>query len=239
MDIENLKYYNEYGGFSEDGKEYIIKTNKNNKLPTVWSHVLANPNFGTVITDSMGGYTYYKNSRLNRVTAWSNNPITDVPSEIIYLKDEDLNTFWSVGLNPSPDDEDYNIRYGMGYAKYSHSSYDINQELEVFVPQKDSVKINILKLRNNSVTKRNLKLLYYIKPVLSEDETKSNGYINIEMNKENNVLTFNNLYNTEFKNCIAYISSSEKILGFTGDKKKFIGARKFSFTRGIKKYKFR
>ena len=86
---ENLKYYNEYGGFSENGKEYAIRVNKNLKLPAAWSHVLANQNFGTLVTESMGGFTYNQNSRLNRVTAWSNNIIQDIPSEIIYIKDKD------------------------------------------------------------------------------------------------------------------------------------------------------
>ena len=63
---QNLKYFNEYGAFSEDGKEYFIKINKENKLPTTWSHVIANDKFGTVVTESGGGYTWYKNSRLNR-----------------------------------------------------------------------------------------------------------------------------------------------------------------------------
>ena len=87
LEDEQLKYCNEYGGFSPDGKEYNIRINKDNKLPTVWSHVLANEKFGTVVTENMGGYTWYKNSRLNRLTAWANNPTNDIPSEIIYLED--------------------------------------------------------------------------------------------------------------------------------------------------------
>ena len=231
--MEELKYYNEYGGFSEDGKEYHIKVNKNNKLPTVWSHMLTNPNFGTVVTESMGGYTWSKNSRLNKLTAWGNNHITDIPSEIMYLKDEDSNVFWSIGSFPAPDNDDYYIKYGFGYAKYTHTSYDIHQELEVFVPEKDSVKINILNLRNNSVTKKNLKLVYYIKPVLAEDEIKSNGYINLEINRESNLITFKNLYNTDFKNSIGFVSSSEKIIAFTGNKKNFIGEGNLSKPDGI------
>ncbi len=90
INIENLKYYNEYGAFSDDGKEYIIKMTKNTKPPVVWSQVLANPNFGTVITNNNTGYTWYKNSRLNRITDWNNNPVLDTPSEIIYIQDKDL-----------------------------------------------------------------------------------------------------------------------------------------------------
>lgn len=62
-DIEKVKYYNQYGAFSEDGKEYLIRINKENRLPTVWSHIMANEKFGTIVTENMDGYTWYKNSR--------------------------------------------------------------------------------------------------------------------------------------------------------------------------------
>ena len=118
----NLQYFNEYGGFSANGKEYLIRVNKEENVPMPWSHVMANENFGTLVTEGMGGYSWYKNSRLNRVTAWSNNPILDVPSEVIYLKDDETKKAWSLGLNPMPDNNDYYIEYGFGYAKYIHTS---------------------------------------------------------------------------------------------------------------------
>ncbi len=64
LEAENLKYYNEYGGFSKDGNEYLIRVNKDEKLPTVWSNIMANEKFGTVVTEGFGGYIWYKNSRL-------------------------------------------------------------------------------------------------------------------------------------------------------------------------------
>ena len=219
----NLKYYNEYGAFSEDGKEYFIKINKENKLPTTWSHVIANDKFGTVVTESGGGYTWYKNSRLNRITSWHNSSSTNIPSEIIYLKDEENERIWTLTAMPMPDDKNYNTIYGFGYAKYIHTSNDLIQELEVFVPQEDSVKINILTLKNNAPKKKKIKIVYYAKPVIGEDEIKSDGYIKIEYEENSNVLIAKNLFNTdEFKDTI-YISSSEKIKSFTGNKKSFFG----------------
>ena len=118
----DLKYYNEYGGFSPDGKEYLIRVNREESVPMPWSHVMTNRNFGTIVTEGMGGYSWYKNSRLNRVTAWSNDPILDVPSDVIYLKDEETKKAWSMGLNPMPDSHDYYVAYGFGYAKFMHTS---------------------------------------------------------------------------------------------------------------------
>jgi len=220
---QNLKYYNEYGAFSEDGKEYIIRTNKENKLPTTWSHIVANDQFGSVLTESGGGYTWYKNSRLNRVTTWHNSSSTNIPSEIIYLKDEENGRIWTPTAMPMPDDKNYNAIYGFGYAKYIHTSDEIVQEVEVFVPEEDSVKINILTLKNNAPKKKKIKIVYYAKPVIGEDEIKSDSYIKLQYEENSNILIAKNLYNVdEFKDTI-YISSSEKIKSFTGNKKNFLG----------------
>ena len=231
---ENLKYYNELGAFSPDGKEYYITVNKNNRLPIVWSQILANENFGTLVTESLGGYTWYKNSRLNRITSWENRPTMDPPSESIFVKDTENNKAWSIGLNPMPDDKEYNIVYGFGYAKYLHKSDGIEQELEIFVPKEDSVKIQILKLKNITPSKKKLKIVYYAKLVLGEDELKSNGYINLKYDENNNIICAKNIYNSEFPNDIIYVSNSEKIKSYTGDKNYFLGTGGLSNPDGLK-----
>ena len=235
-DKENLKYFNEYGAFSVDGKEYLICLNKNNRTPTVWSHIMANEKFGTVVTENMGGYTWYKNSRLNRVTSWHNKAFLDIPSEVIYIQDEQNGKTWSLGLNPMPDENNYNVIYGFGYAKYIHKSNDINQEMDVFIPTEDAVKISILKLSNTSLLKKKLKLVYYLKPVLGEDEIKTNGYINLEFNKNANLIEAKNLYENEFKN-YCFVSSSEKIGSYTGDNKFFLGKGGLANPDSLKKYR--
>lgn len=166
VDFEKLKYFNSSGGFTEDGKEYVIKMNKNKKLPAPWSNVLTNEKFGTIVTSNMGGYTWSKNSRLNRISSWINMPDNDIPSEIIYLKDMMYNKKWTLNFSPMPDENNYYVFYGFGYAKYYHASLGIIQETEVFVPKNYGVKINIIRFKNTTAEKRRLKLIYYIKPVL-------------------------------------------------------------------------
>ncbi len=232
---EKLQYYNEYGAFTPDGKEYLISINKNKRLPTVWSNIMANEKFGTLVTENMGGYTWYKNSRLNRITAWNNQPNLDIPSEVIYMKDTENKEVWSLGINPMPDDKNYNIIYGFGYTKYIHKSDGIEQELEIFVPQKDSIKVQILKLKNLTLSRKKLKIIYYMKPVLGEDEIKSDGYINLNYDINNNIICAQNLYNTEFKNDVIYVSNSEKIKSYTGDKNFFMGKGTISNPDAVKK----
>ena len=232
---EELKYYNEYGGFSSDGKEYLIRVNKENRLPTVWSHIMANEKFGTVLTENMGGYSWYQNCRLNRVSSWENNPSYDIPSEIIYLKDEENQKSWSLGLNPMPDNQNYNIIYGFGYCEYIHKSDGIEQKLEMFVPKEDSCKIGILNLKNTTPNRKKLKLYYYIKPVIGEDEIKSNGYIHVEFDSNSNLVQARNLYREEMEKTRVYISSSEKIKSYTGDKNFFLGEGGIEAPQALKK----
>ena len=221
--LSNLKYNNEYGGFSQDGKEFIIRVNKDEKLPTVWSHILTNEKFGTLITESMGGYTWSENSRLNRITAWNNSPVIDVPSEIIYLQDKETKKIWSLGLNPCPDQNDYYITYGLGYAKYKHNSCGIQEQVDVFVAKEQPVKIQIINLKNNNVKKKKLKLIYYTKLALGEDELKSNGFCNLKFVENSNLIYANNTIAEKNFTKYCFISSSEKISSYTGSKESFLG----------------
>ena len=235
QDTEKLKYFNDYGAFSNDGKEYLIALNKQKRLPAVWSNVLANHKFGTLVTDSMGGYSWYKNSRLNRVTAWENHSNYDIPSETIYIKNMENKKTWSLGLNPMPDEKNYNVIFGLGYCKYIHKSQGIEQELQVFVPKEDSLKVQILKLKNTTSSRKKLKIYYYAKPVIGEDEIKTNGNININLDLNNNLIIAKNLYNNETENSIVYASCSEKINSYTGDKDFFLGEGGLQNPDGISK----
>ena len=235
LEADKLKYYNEYGGFSSDGTEYLIRVNKDERLPTVWSNIMANDNFGTVVTEGLGGYTWYKNSRLNRITAWNNNQVTDVPSEVIYLEDMDSKKVWSVSVSPTPDNNDYYITYGFGYSKYGHTSNGVFQNLKIFIPQNENCKVQILHLENKMAKKKNLKIVYYIKPVLDEDEIKSNGYIELKCNSSTNVITLQNQSKEIKDRMITYITCSEKIASYTGSKMAFIGRGTIKNPEGIKK----
>lgn len=235
LEQDKLKYYNEYGGFSEDGTEYIIRTNRGERLPTVWSNIMANERFGTVVTEGMGGYTWYKNSRLNRITAWNNSQVTDVPSELIYLENMETKRVWSPTINPAPDNSDYYVIYGFGYSKYLHISDGIFQTLEVFVPKEDSAKVQILHLENKMAKKKKIKILYCIKPVLGEDEIKTNGYIDLKFNENMNLITLQSQTQNIKNRIIAYITCSEKITSYTGNKDFFIGKGTIKNPEGLRK----
>ena len=219
---EELLFDNSYGGFTKDGKEYLIYKNDENLLPSVWSNVICNNFFGTVVTDNLGGFTWNKNSRLNRLTAWNNDRVTDLPSEIFYIKDEDNKMVWTLNSGIIPNKNYYYVTHGFGYTKLKNSNDNLNQELEIFVPNEEHLKILKFRIKNIVNEKRKIKLLVYIKTVLGEDEYLTNGNLSVE--KQKNILKIKNIFNEEyFQNKVMYVTSNLEINSFTGEKDNFFG----------------
>ncbi len=222
LEKQELLYDNSYGGFTKDGKEYLIYKNNENKLPAVWCNILCNSFFGTIVTDNLGGYTWSKNSRLNRLTAWNNDRIIDLPSEIFYLKDEDNKEVWTLNSGVLPNENYYYIAHGFGYTILKNTNDNFYQELEIFVPNEDSLKVLKFEIKNLINEERKIRFVVYIKTALGEDEFLSNGNLKVEKNR--NTLFVKNVFKEEsFRDKIMYITSDIKMNGFTGEKEDFFG----------------
>ena len=196
-------YNNEYGQFSDDGKEYIITENKNNRTPLAWSHILTNDEFGTVITNGMGGFTWYKNSKTNKITKFTNDAFKDCSSENIIFKDN--NKDWSIDAYTMPDDGDYRVKYGFGYAVFGHESNGIEQQLEIFVPNDINAKTNIIRLKNITSENKKIEIKYNLDFIIGERES---NYINEEYKENLNMIIVYNNVNMKY---LTYITSNEKI----------------------------
>ena len=214
-----LDFYNEYGGFVKEKSEYVILLQNGNSTPLPWSHVLSNENFGTIVTQSGGGYTYMGNSRENKLTPWVNDPVFDVPGERIYIKDCDSKDVFSPTQNPCKDNGSYCITYGMGYAIYEHEKEKIACTETIFVPVEDRVKVVKLSLENKRETVANLTITYYVKPVLGVGLSVTNRFIATWYDE---VLFAKNTYNTDFPDVAAFITSSEENITYTTDDNLFL-----------------
>ena len=176
---ENLKFFNGFGGFSSDGKEYHIRIKRNSKNrlielpPAPWVNVVSNETFGFIATEKGSGYTWSVNSRENKLTTWSNDPVTDPHSEAIYIRDEDSKKFWSPTPGPVPGEGDYRVIHGHGYTQYHSVSAGLKQELTQFVPIDESVKISVLTLWNESSDQRKLSVFSYLEWVLGVERIQS------------------------------------------------------------------
>ena len=162
-----------------------------------------------------------KNSRLNRLIAWSNDTVLNIPSQIIYLKDEDNNKAWTLNSNILPNSNYYYVTHGFGYSKYKNVYNNILGQTDVFVPSEENIAITKIRLKNTSDTRKKLKVLVYLKTVLGEDEFLTNG--NCYFEKINNTIFMKNVIGTQEFNRISYFNSNIEIKSFTKSKKLFFG----------------
>ena len=187
-------FHNGVGGFSKDAKEYVITLKGGEWTPMPWTNVIANPGFGCLVTDAGLGMTWAGNSQQNRLTPWSNDPITDPPSEIIYLQDIDANEVWSATPLPIREAEPYTIRHGSGYSVFEHTSHELAQELGVFVTHDDPVKIVQLSLKNLAARTRRVRVTYYVDWVLGDVREETQHYIVTEYDADMKALLARNTY---------------------------------------------
>lgn len=223
FDATQLLFYNGTGGFSQDGREYVVHLKEGQQTPAPWINVIANPGFGFNITEAGAGYTWAENSRENKLTPWYNDPVTDLSGEVFYLRDEQTGKYWSITPMPVREREDYVIRHGRGYTSFEHTSHGISQHLTEFVALEDPVKICLIRLENLSRVSREVSVTYYMRPVLGVNEKVNTQYITTESHGEKGVLLITNSYNCDFPGRIAFIDTSVKARTFTGDGNEFIG----------------
>ena len=232
----NLKYFNGLGGFSEDGSEYVIRLEAGQNTPLPWINVISNPNFGFLVSEAGSGYTWSENSRENKLSPWSNDSVSDLPGEAIYMTDEETGEIWSTTPLPVREDEAYTITHGFGYSNFQHTSHGIEQNLVQFVPINEAVKISVLKLRNLSGKARCIKITYYLRPVLGVSDQLTSMHINTQLS-DAGVLMISNPYNEEFAGRIVYMDVSQTERCVTGDRKEFFGAGKVQSPEGLKREK--
>jgi len=218
-----LAFPNGLGGFTRDGREYVITLQPLQMTPAPWVNVLANPYFGTVISESGAAYTWVENSHEFRLTPWSNDPIQDTTGEAFYIRDEQTGQFWSPTPLPARGPTPYVIRHGFGYTVFEHTENGIVSELCVYVAMDAPVKFAVLKLRNVSGRPRRLSVTGYWEWVLGELRQKSLLHVQTEVDPKTGALLARNYYNTEFPDRVVFIDVNDIARTLTGDRKEFIG----------------
>ena len=218
-----LIFDNGLGGFTRDGHEYVITLQPGQMTPAPWVNVLANPYFGTVISESGAAYSWVENSHEFRLTPWSNDPVQDTTGEAFYIRDEQTGEFWSPTPLPARGETPYVIRHGFGYTVFEHTERGIASELWVYVAMDAPVKFTVLKLRNVSGRPRRLSVTGYWEWVLGDLRSKSLLHVQTEVDLKTGALLARNYYNTEFPERIAFIDVNDAASTLTGDRKEFIG----------------
>ena len=215
---------NPLGGFSTDGSEYIITTTTESRTPTPWVNVLANPDFGSVVTESGLAYSWRENSHEFRLTPWSDDPVGASGGEAFYLRDEQSGQFWSPTAQPCASPGPYQTRHGFGYSVFTHTTArGIHSELSVYVDLEEPVKFSVLRVRNDSGRLRQLSATGFVEWVLSDLRSKSAMHVATHIDPSSGALFARNNYNTEFAGRVAFFDVDDMSRTLTGDRTEFLG----------------
>ena len=227
------QFDNGLGGFSADGREYVITASREAMTPMPWINVLANPAFGTIVSESGSASTWSENAQLFRLTSWSNDPIADTSAEAIFIRDEDSGRFWSPTLLPCAGDGPVVTRHGFGYSVFEHQHDGIESELTLHVAIDAPVKFSTLVLRNRSPGTRRLSVTGYVDCVLGGQAEATRLHVSTSVDPRTGALLAVNPYNTDFAGRTAFFdtdpagtaaSGDAGEVTFTGDRATFLGA---------------
>ena len=220
---DDLQFDNGLGGFSKDGREYVITTTRDETTPAPWVNVLANPHFGSIISENGVAYTWSENAHEYRLTPWHNDPVSDASGEAFYLRDEETGHYWSPTPLPRRGATPYVCRHGFGVSIFEHSEAGIHSTLTVYVPLDDAVKYSVLKVRNDSGRARRITATGYVEWVLGDLRPKTTMHVITEIDPLSGALYARNAYNSEFADRIAFFDVDDPTRTFSADRAEFVG----------------
>src|SRR6185437_3636970 len=219
-----LEFANGFGGFADQGREYVITLAAGVRTPKPWVNVVANDGFGFLASESGSGYTWALNSHENQLTPWANDPVVDPAGEVLYLRDESSGELWCPTAAPIRDDNaEYAIHHGQGYTRYRHASRGVAAELLQFVPLHDPIKISRLKLHNASSRSRRLAVTAYAEWVLGSNRAARAPFLVSELDADTGALLVRSLWQGEFAGRVAFADLCGRQTSWTADRAEFLG----------------
>jgi cyclic beta-1,2-glucan synthetase len=220
-----LVFDNGLGGFTKDGREYVIRVRPGHPTPAPWCNVIANPEVGCLVSESSLGCTWSVNAGENRLTPWRNDPVFDVPSEVLYLRDEETASIWSPTPAPAGRQAETLVRHGAGYTRYQRSCHGLVQELTVFVPPGSPLKIVRLRLENTLARHRRVTATYYAEWALGARREQQEAFVTSELVRTHGCLLARSSWTEELAGRVAFLASALDVHGFTTDRSELLGRR--------------
>ena len=224
LEAPPLVLSNGLGGFTPDGREYVVVLSGREETPLPWSNVLASPAFGTLVTTTGTATTWAENSRDNRLTPFANDPVTDPTSEAIFLRDEDSGALR--GATPGPlrrsDGSRWVVRHGAGVTRFVRRADGISQELAVFVARAEPVKLSVLTLTNDSGKARRFTVFSYNDWALGAPKPGSPRFVVTERDEASGAVLARDVYGPG-RGRVAFAATNGAVLSATADRREFLG----------------
>ena len=227
-----LRFDNGFGGFSEDGHEYVIRIRHDPERglclpPLPWVNIVANDRLGFQVSETGAGCTWSGNSREHRLTPWSNDPVRDPHDEALYIRDEETGDFWSPLPGPAPAAADYETRHGFGQTLFHHASHGLEQTTRIFAPKEDPLKIVRLCLTNRGDRKRPVSIVSYRRLVLGVSPERSGRFVTTRIDPETNALFAWNRWSRDYPERVTFAAvvppAKSGAVHLSGDRRAFLG----------------
>lgn len=212
-----------FGYFDDANREYVITTPR---TPLPWINYLGCKEFFTLISNTCGGYTFYKDAKLLRLTRYRYNDVPyDTNGKYFYIKDGD--TIWNPGWQPTKTELDsYECRHGIGYSRFTASKNDVQASVLTFVPMNDNCEISQVKIKNNSGSQKNISLFSYVEWCLWNADDDSRNFQRNLSTGEVEVIGSTIYHKTEYRerrNHYAVYTVNTEVDGFDTIRDSFIG----------------
>ncbi|SDZ81101.1 cyclic beta-1,2-glucan synthetase [Microbulbifer marinus] len=220
---DDLEFDNGIGGFSADGREYVLHLKAGQRPPAPWVNVIANPDFGCLVSESGSCCTWSGNSGEHRLTPWNNDPVRDPSGEALYLRDEETAEVWSPTPAPRPANADYQVCHGAGFSEYRHHSHGLKQAWRIFVDRTAPVKIGRLTLTNCWRRPRRLTVTYYLEWVQGLTRANSWPHLVSEFVADSHALLARNAFVPDAEPGVGFLTASLPPHGLTTDRHEFLG----------------
>ncbi len=214
---------NGLGGFTADGREYVITMPPGVKTPAPWSNVIANPYFGSVVSESGAAYTWAENAHEYRISPWNDDPVSDPSGEAYYIRDEETGKFWSPTPFPCYPKATCVSRHGFGYSAFEMSVDGITSELWTHIAVDAPIKFIMIKLKNISGRSRKLSISGYLELVLGDTAGKTRMHVITEIDPRSGALMARNAYSNEFNQRVSFFDVDDTSRTVSGDRAEFIG----------------
>ncbi|WP_439533254.1 GH36-type glycosyl hydrolase domain-containing protein [Polymorphobacter sp.] len=220
---DSLEFWNGFGGFHADGREYAMILDTGTTTPAPWINVIANPEFGCQVSADALGALWSGNARENQLTPWSNDAVSDPPGDALYIRCRDSGHVWSPTSAPAGAPGSRITRHGFGYSRFHAIAHDIETDLLIHVPLDAPLRLARLTLRNHSQTSRELSVTGYAEWVLGQARSKTAAHIVTEHDSETGALFARNPFDQETGSRIAFADLDGRQTSWTCDRAAFIG----------------
>jgi len=221
---EPREFDNGLGGFVDAGRSYAITLTGEHGTPMPWVNVMANADFGCLVSAEGGGYAWSINSQQNALTPWPNDPVADTPHEVLYLRDEDGGELWSATASPvRVPSVRYRVVHGKGWSRFTHRAHGIEVELVQCVPASGSLKLSRLRLRNRSAHTRRLRVTGYVEWALGPNGAVTTPYVVTSHDAATGALFARNAWREEFGERVAFVDLGGQGTTHTGDRLEVLG----------------